>query len=81
MLIPHHVLGHEPFAVLSKYNGKTEDEIKNHVRAVLGRDYAFGGLSSLKQRGLLEFPVNPTHKIIKFEVQTAVMKHLNRATG
>ena len=81
MATPHHVLGHEPFAVLSKYNGKTEDEIKNHVRALLGRDYALGGLSLLAQLGLHAFPVNPTHKIIKFEVQKAVMKHLNRATG
>ena len=75
---PHHVLGAEPFAVLSSYNGKTEAQIKDHVRAVFGRDSALGGLASLKQLGLAEFPVNLTHKIIKSEVQTAVVKHLER---
>ena len=73
---PHHVLGAEPFAVLSSYSGKTEASIKNHVEAVFGRDYALGGLVSLKQLGLVEFPLNSTHKIIKSEVQTAVVKYL-----
>jgi hypothetical protein len=75
---PHHVLGAEPFAVLNSYNGKTKAQIKDHVRAVFGRDYALGGLASLKQLGLVEFPLNPTRKIIKSEVQTAVVKHLKR---
>lgn len=75
---PHHVLGAEPFAVLSSYNDKTEAQIKDHVRAVFGRDYALGGLASLKQLGLVEFPLNPTHKIIKSEIQTAVVTHLKR---
>ncbi|KAI1504053.1 hypothetical protein F5X99DRAFT_416845 [Biscogniauxia marginata] len=75
---PHHVLGTEPFAVLSTYNGKTELQIKDHVRAVFGNDYALGGLASLKQLELVEFPLNPTHKIIKTEVQGAVAKHLKR---
>jgi hypothetical protein len=78
---PHHVLGAEPYAVKSSYNGKTEAQIKDHVRAVFGRDYALGGLASLKQLGLVEFPLNPTHKIIKSEVQIAVMKHLKRISG
>lgn len=78
---PHHVLGTEPFAVLSSYNGKTEAQIKDHVRTVFGRDYALGGLASLKQLGLVEFPLNSTHKIIKSEVQTVVAKHLKRTSG
>jgi hypothetical protein len=77
---PHPTLGHEPFAVLSDLNGKNEDQIKNHVLRMLGEGYALGGLSSLKQIGLQEFPINATHKIIKFEVLTAVMKHLNVLT-
>ena len=75
---PHHVLGAEPFAVLSSYNGKNESQIKDHVRVVFGKDYALGGLASLQQLGLVEFPLNPTHKIIKSEVQSAVVKHLKR---
>lgn len=79
--VPHQVLGAEPFAVLSSYNDKTEGQIKDHVRAVFGRDYGLGGLASLKQLGLVEFPLNPTHKIIKSEVQTAVVKHLERISA
>lgn len=74
--IPHPILGAEPFAVLSSYNGKTETMVKDHVRVALGRDYALGGLASLKQLGLVDFPLNPTHKIIKSEIQTAVMRQL-----
>lgn len=64
--------------MLSDYNGKTEDEIVRYVRNVFGGDYALGGLISLKQLGLHEFPINPTHKIIKSEVRMAVMRHLSR---
>ena len=74
---PHHVLGAEPFAVLGSYNGKTEAEMKDHVRTVLGRNYALGGLATLEQLGLVDFPLNQTHKTIKSKVQTAVLKHLN----
>jgi len=64
--------------VLSSYNGKTEEQIKEHVRAALGRDYALGGLASLEHLGLLEFPVNPTHKIMKSEMQTTVENYLKK---
>ena len=77
---PHHVLGAEPFAVLNSYDGKTEVQIKDHVRAVFGKDYALGGLASLKQLGVIEFPLNPTHKIIKSELQTIVIRYLKENT-
>lgn len=70
--ILHQVLGTEPFAVIGAYNGKTEEQIKIHVRSALGRDYALGGLVSLEQLGLLEFPVNQTHKVMKDEIMRAV---------
>lgn len=76
--VPHPVLGHEPFAVLSTINDKNETDIKEYVCRMLGPDYALGGLSSLKQIGFQEFPVNATHKIIKFEVQMAVEQHLKK---
>ncbi|KAH8807228.1 putative amp dependent CoA ligase [Xylogone sp. PMI_703] len=78
---PHHVLGTEPFVTLRSLNGKTEAQIKDHVRAVFGRDYTLGGLVTLKQLGLAEFPLNPTHKIIKSEVQAAVLKYLETVSG
>ena len=64
--------------MLSNFNNKKQDDIKNHVWRVFGEDYALRGLSSLKQIGFREFPVNATHKIMKFEVQKAVIEHLNR---
>ncbi|KAK8022711.1 hypothetical protein PG993_013478 [Apiospora rasikravindrae] len=77
--VPHHVLGAEPFAVVSSYGeGKTEAEIKAHVRSALGRDYALAGLASLKQLGLVEFPLNQTHKVIRSELRSVVLKHLDR---
>ena len=78
---PHHVLGAEPFALLSSYNGKTETQIKDYVRVVFDRDYALGGLASLKQLGLVTFPLNATHKVVKSEVQTAVVKYLDGNMG
>lgn len=63
---------------MSSLNCKTEDEIKNHVRLTFGEDYALEGVLSLEQIGLNKFPVNATHKVVKFEVQAAVEKYLNR---
>lgn len=76
--VPHPLLGHEPFAVLSTFNDKNENDIKDHVCRMFGPEYALAGLSSLKQIGLQEFPVNATHKIVKFEVQMAVEQHLKK---
>lgn len=64
--------------MVSSYNGKTQTQIKNHVRDVLGKDYALGGVASLKQLGLIEFPLNATHKIIKSRVQIALAEYLKR---
>lgn len=52
--------------------------MKESVRTALGRDYALGGLASLEQLGLLEFPVNQTHKIIKSEVTRVVETYSKR---
>ncbi|KFA71120.1 hypothetical protein S40288_04511 [Stachybotrys chartarum IBT 40288] len=70
--VSHPVLGAEPFAVLGSYNGKGKEEIQGHIRTALGKDYALGGVASLEEIGLSHFPVNPTHKIMKSKVQTAV---------
>lgn len=40
-----------------------------------------GGLASLKELGLLEFPVNQTHKIVKSKVQEDVERHLSRLSA
>jgi hypothetical protein len=64
--------------VISSYSARTEAEIKDHVEAVLGPDYALGGVVSLKQLGLVGFPVNLTRKIIRSEVQQAVLELLHK---
>ena len=74
--VPHPALGHEPFAVLENLNGKSEEEIKEHVLHEFGENYVLRGAVSLKQIGLYKFPINATHKIIKFEVRTAVLEHI-----
>ncbi|KKK23173.1 hypothetical protein ARAM_002144 [Aspergillus rambellii] len=76
--IAHPELGHEPFAVLASLNGKTEAQIKQHVIRSFGQKYALGGVSTLEQLGLREFPVNATHKLIKADVQSAVAKYFTR---
>ncbi|EED13322.1 AMP dependent CoA ligase, putative [Talaromyces stipitatus ATCC 10500] len=51
--IRHPIVGYEPFAALNSNNGKTQDQIKEHVRIAFGKDYALGGIVSLKELGLL----------------------------
>ncbi|KAF2017039.1 putative amp dependent CoA ligase [Aaosphaeria arxii CBS 175.79] len=76
---PHRVLGAEPFAVVDTSKMATNEQIKDHIRAILGRDYALGGVVELKQLGLVDFPVNATHKIIKTDIQSAVARYLQKA--
>lgn len=67
-----------PFLVINSYVGKSDVEIKDHVRAALGPDYVPGGVASLEQLGLADFPVNKTRKIIRSEVQQAVLNLLKK---
>ncbi|KAI0536945.1 putative amp dependent CoA ligase [Xylaria digitata] len=77
--IPHHVLGAEPFAVISSFPaGKTEMQIKEHVCRALDKDYALAGLASLKQLGFVDFPINQTHKVIRSEIRQAVLKYMSK---
>ncbi|KAH8785764.1 putative amp dependent CoA ligase [Diaporthe sp. PMI_573] len=50
----------------------TADDIVQHVKRCLGKEYMLYGVASLAHVGLKEFPVNATHKIIKGEVEEAV---------
>lgn len=74
--IPHPRFGSQPLAVLNTLNGKSPTEIEDHVRRTLGDDYAPGGLMTLRQIGMEKFPVNATYKIVKQEVQRAVLQSL-----
>jgi hypothetical protein len=78
--VPHPTEGYEPFAVLSNFNDKSADEIRNHVLNTFGGDYALGGILLLEQIGPDKFPVNATHKVVKYVVQEAVTEYLKRMT-
>lgn len=54
------------------------EDIIQHVKRCLGKEYTLSGVASLAQVGLKEFPVNATHKIIKAEVQMVVRALLDR---
>jgi 4-coumarate--CoA ligase len=79
--IPRQEGGYEPFSVLASLNCKTEEDIRNHVMRTLGAEYVLGGIVTLEQLGLSEFPVNPTHKIMKSELTDIVLSHLQAVTG
>ena len=64
--------------MIRETNGKTETQIKDHVRAVFGSACALGGVATLEQLQLKDFPVNATHKIVKADVQRVVLEHLQR---
>jgi hypothetical protein len=64
------------FAVLSGLGDRTQDEIKAHVQDTLGELYILDDVLLLKQIGLEKFPVNATHKIMKPDVQKAVMNYV-----
>lgn len=65
---PHPVLGQEPLVVLTALNGKREDEIRQHVLDMFGKDYALGPVITLEQLGKQGFPLNATGKIMKRDV-------------
>lgn len=64
-----------PFAVLERSTGKTETEIKRHIASTLGDENALQGVLFLQDLGLDEFPVNATHKIIRSEVEDALLEY------
>ncbi len=66
-----------PFAVLGISTGKTETEIKRHIANTLGEENALQGVVFLQDLGLERFPVNATHKIVRSEVEHAVLEYLS----
>jgi 4-coumarate--CoA ligase len=78
---PHPLLGAEPFAVVASLENTSAEQIKQHIWTVMGKGYPLGGVVCLKQLGLVDFPVNATHKIIKSEVQEAVLRYLRRISA
>ncbi|KAL5002080.1 hypothetical protein BDV10DRAFT_181768 [Aspergillus recurvatus] len=65
-----------PFAVLERYTGKTETRIRRHVVQTLGKGNELRGLVYLQQLRLDRFPVNGTHKIVRGEVEKALLAYL-----
>lgn len=65
-----------PFAVLARYTGKKESQIRRHVVRALGKSNALTGVVYLHQLRLERFPVNGTHKIARGDVEGAVLAYL-----
>ena len=68
-------MGAEPIAVVESFTNINITNVKQHVKITLGEDYTLGGVVCLKQLGFVDFPVNATHKIIKSELQEAVLRY------
>lgn len=77
-MVPHPVSSTQPIAVVDSFVNASAEQVKQHVRVALGKDFALGEVVCLKQLELVGFPVNATHKIIKSEVQDAVLRYLTR---
>lgn len=54
------------------------EQIEQRVLDLFGKDYALGGVATLQQLGLDDFPLNSTGKIMKLTLEAAVEKHLGR---
>lgn len=76
--IPHPTLGQEPYAVVSSMRGKSEEDIKQQVLDMFGKDYQLAGACSLKQLGVEEFSLNASGKIMKIDLQKAVLAYLKQ---
>ena len=63
---------------MKNLDGKTEDQVKEQVLDLFGKDYALGAVVSLKQLGLDDFPINATGKIMKITLQDLIVNRLQR---
>lgn len=63
--VAHPEFGHEPYAVVEQLGGSSEDQIKQHVIDLFGKDYSLGGVFTLQHLNLTAFPRNATDKIMK----------------
>ena len=80
MAWPHSILGQEPLVVLKDLSGKTENEIKERVIEMFGKDYALGPVLTMKQLGLENFPLNATGKIMKLELLKSVKEYYGKGS-
>ncbi|KAK3680255.1 hypothetical protein LTR78_000633 [Recurvomyces mirabilis] len=65
-------VGQEPFAIVQDLKAKTEQQLKQHVLDLFGKDYALAGAASLAQLGLKAFPLNATGKVQKLDLLAAL---------
>lgn len=76
--LPHPVLGQEPFAVVESLTSAdgtlkySKDEVKQRIVDIFGSEYALGGIATLDDLGMVDFPINATQKIVKRELEAPV---------
>ena len=68
-------VGQEPFAIFAEYKDKSAEEIKQYVIDLFGKDYQLAGAASLQQLGLDTFPLNPTGKVQKIDLEAAYKRY------
>ncbi|QIW99257.1 hypothetical protein AMS68_004775 [Peltaster fructicola] len=73
--IKHASLGQQPYAVVAE-DLDSELDVITHVQAVFGPACVLSGVLSLRKIGLSQFPVNATFKIIRQDVEQALISAL-----
>lgn len=74
--VPSTELGHEPVAVVSSLDGRPKVEVSAHIEGTFGQAYVLGNVLELNEVGLADWPINASGKMMRTEVQQAVLNHL-----
>lgn len=77
--IPHPTLGEEPFAVIESLDkGVDAADLETLIVDMFGKEYALGGVLTLAQLRLSEWPLNATGKVLKLELKEAALVLLEK---
>ncbi|EKG09634.1 AMP-dependent synthetase/ligase [Macrophomina phaseolina MS6] len=76
--IPAPIYGELPYAVVEKLpQGTTPSYFARLVLEKMGRDYAIGGVLTLKQLGLMAWPRNGRNKVMKLVLKSSALERLD----
>ncbi|KAH7027017.1 hypothetical protein B0J12DRAFT_584603 [Macrophomina phaseolina] len=76
--IPAPIYGELPYAVVEKLpQGTTPSYFARVVLEKMGRDYAIGGVLTLKQLGLMAWPRNGRNKVMKLVLKSSALERLD----
>lgn len=69
--------GQKSVLVIKASNGKTDENIICNIEAHLGRKYMPDRVFTLETLGMTDLPINQTCKIVRADVQRAVVQYLH----